>query len=121
MFTGTMTFSPGVRWSSGGKLKLGSGPVGKIARPLGTSGICGRGVPDKYELIKVTDGDFDLAFRVGDGAKVSGVTIAANPDWRPFRQMLGALRLQPFIKAYGVAAHIGVRRARHFKITPRRQ
>ena len=49
-------------------------------------------------------------------AKITDVTVAANPHRGPFRQFNAAAALQPFVEAHGAPAHIGMRGAGHFEI-----
>ena len=69
-----------------------------------------------HGLVEVADLDLDAALRVGDRAEVAQVAVAADPDRRARGQRLGRLRLQPFVELARVAAHVGVRGARHLQV-----
>src|SRR5580692_8419740 len=75
MFTGTTTVPPGSACSVVGKLNTGSGPGGEITSPVGIAGTCGRGVPDRNELIKVTSGASTLPL------PLRSPTITGSANW----------------------------------------
>jgi hypothetical protein len=69
-------------------------------------------------LVEVTYLNCDPALRIGERTQVSDMAIAANPDRRPDWNFTGA-SIEPLVKLYGAAPHIGVRRSGHLVNIPR--
>ena len=97
------------------------GHTGQIGTPGGSrqrqceSHQVMRGIADN-RLVEVADVDIDAPFQIAGRSQIAGMTIAADPHRRPFRQAAPGLAVQPLIKLHRTAAYISVRGTGHFQI-----
>src|SRR5271170_907067 len=74
-----------------------------------------------HGLIQVAYLNLDAAFGICSRAKVTNVTIAANPYGWALRQLFDVGSFEPFIKLAGVTTNVCVSGARHFQVPPSKQ
>ena len=66
-------------------------------------------------LVQIPDLDGYASVYAGNRTKVTDMTIAADPDRRPFRQAAAFLLIQPFVKFNRAPANVSVGGSGHLE------